>query len=306
MAKSFTLVQLRYFAMVADTENMTEAARLLNVSQSALSAAVSQLERELGLQLFIRSRQRGLVLSPAGRHFKQEIRVFLEQADQLSDSARGMAENLTGELRVGVYSPIAAFRAPEILNTFEERHPGVHVTFTEGDLAYLRDELLSGRCELAVMYDIGLDEGFDSSVIVEIAPHAVVPADHRLAGAGRKRVSLAELAHDPLILLDLPYAREYVLGLFEAQGVTARIRHRVNGYESVRSFVASGIGYSVMNQRLPGGWTYAGREVAAIPLEGPIRSIRVTVARPAGVVPTRRATAFERVCHDVLGVPILP
>ncbi|WP_430297665.1 LysR family transcriptional regulator [Sinomonas sp. B1-1] len=294
-------MQLRYFAMVADTENMTESARRLNVSQSALSAAVSQLERELGLQLFIRSRHRGLVLSAAGAQFYREIRVFLEHADQLYDSARGMAESLTGDLRVGVYSPLASFRAPEILNTFEDRHPRVHVTFTEGDLEYLRDELIAGRCELALMYDIGLDEGFDSSVIVETPPHVVVAAGHRLAQEGRQSVSLTELADEPLILLDLPYARDYVLGLFEAQDVTPYIRHRVNGYETVRSFVASGIGYAVMNQRLPGGWTYAGQEVAAIPIEGPTRPIRVTVARPTGVIPTRRSAAFEKVCHDVLG-----
>ncbi len=59
MAKPFTLTQLRYFAVVAELENMTAAAQRLMVTQSALSAAMAQLETSLATQLFVRHKSRG-------------------------------------------------------------------------------------------------------------------------------------------------------------------------------------------------------------------------------------------------------
>ena len=61
-----TLTQLRYFATAAERRSMTEAARELFVAQSAVSAAIGQLEQQVGTQLFIRQRSKGLVLTPAG------------------------------------------------------------------------------------------------------------------------------------------------------------------------------------------------------------------------------------------------
>lgn len=299
MANSFTLVQLRYFAVVAETESMTEAARRLNISQSALSTAIAHLEHELGLQLFIRRQQRGIVLSAAGRQFAQELRAFLEHADRIYDLARGTAVDLVGDLRVGVFAPLAAYRAPAILRAFEERYPRVRVTFAEGDLEFLRQQLLTGSCEIALMYDIGVGDGVDAITIEDISPHVIVPLDHPLAQRDSGRVTLAEMVDEPLILLDLPHTREYYLRLFDEQGLTPNIRHRVGGYETVRSYVSCGFGYSILNQRLPAGGIYLGRGVRLLELDGVHQSVRVVLARAAGVQPTRRSVAFERVCLEV-------
>lgn len=77
MAKPFTLTQLRYFAVVAELENMTAAAERLLVTQSTLSTAMAQLEASLSTQLFVRLRTRGLRLTPSGRQLAQDIKVLL-------------------------------------------------------------------------------------------------------------------------------------------------------------------------------------------------------------------------------------
>lgn len=302
MAKSFTIVQLRYFAAVAATENMTEAARRLNISQSALSSAIAQLERELEAQLFLRKAQRGIVLTAGGRLLAQECRAFLDQADGLYDAVHKTAHELEGELIVGMFAPIASFRAPHILREFERRYPKVRVIFVEGDLEYLRGELLSGRCELAVLYDIGVTDEMESVTVEMISPHIVLPADHPLAIGTERVLSLGELAEEPYILLDLPRTREYYLSIFASHGITPKIRHRVTGYETVRAYVADGFGYSMLNQRLPGTWTYAGRDVAIRDLEGDHQPIGVDVAWAAGMQLTRRGIAFLEVCRSSLGV----
>lgn len=302
MSKPFTLIQLRYFAVVAQRENMTEAAAELRITQSALSAAISALERELDVQLFIRRRQRGLTLSAAGRQFAQEVVPFLEHADLLYDAGRGMATELSGELTVGVFGPLAPFRAPVILREFESRYPHVNVSFVEGDQEYLRSTMLDGRCELALMYDLGLGDGFDTTVLQRIPVHAMVHEGHRLANRGEQGVGLAELAEEPLILLDLPHTREYYIRVFAAAGVSPRIRHRASGYETVRSFVASGHGYSVLNQRLVHDLTYVGAPVVPLPVLDEVPGIEVMLVRPHGIRPTRRAQAFADVCRHVYGL----
>lgn len=301
MAKPFTLVQLRYFSAVAAAESMTAASRELNVTQSALSAAVSQLEKDLDVQLFIRGRQRGMQLTAAGRQFAKDLAPFLEEADALYEAARGYSDALTGELRVGVFAPLAPFRAPVILQAFETAHPGVQLSFLEGDQEYLRRSLLEGECELALMYGLGLDEGFTTKVVERISAHVIVAEDHPLAASPDGEVSLPQFEDEPLILLDLPHTREYFMSLFAAAGVRPKIRHRASGYETVRSFVARGHGYSVLNQRLHHDQTYAGGRVVPLRLTDDLPGIEVMLVRPAGVRPTRRALAFEAVCGRLYG-----
>jgi DNA-binding transcriptional LysR family regulator len=301
MPKPFTLIQLRYFAVVAETENMTAAAQRLNITQSALSNAISQLEQELGVQLFIRLSQRGLRLSPAGKQFAQELPAFLEHVDSLYESARGLAENLTGELTVGIFTPLAPFRAPVILQAFERQYPDVQVSFLEGDQEFLRRSLLEGHCELALMYTLGLGGGVSTQLVERVPAHVLVHEEHPLAADPEQGVALRDLEEEPMILLDLPHTREYYLQLFQLAGVKPNVRHRVSGYETVRSFVARGHGYSLLNQRLHHDLTYAGGRVVPLRLVDELPGIEVVLVRPEGMRPTRRALAFEAVCKQLYG-----
>lgn len=294
MSRAFTLTQIRYFTVVAQRLSMTAAAKELNVSQSTLSAAMHQLERELRTDLFVRVPRRGLALTPAGRRLFAESHAFLEHADRLPTLVSGDAPALTGELTVGMFSPLAAFRAPVVLQAFEARHPQVRVTFVEGDQETLRRALEGGRCEAALMYDLGLGPEIPCRTVERIPPHAVVAEDHPLAAAGE--TSLRALAEEPYILLDLPHSREYFLSLFRIAGIAPRIRHRTAGYETVRSFVSRGHGYSLLNQRIGHDLTYAGGQVVPLRLTDELPPIEVRVVFPPGARPTRRALAFADVC----------
>ena len=97
----------------------------------------------------MRLQTRGLRLTSSGRQLAQEIKVLLEQADSLYESARGLAANLVGELKVGVFAPLAPFRLPAILQTFEVQHPGVVVYVLEAGLARRQNPRLVGPCDVA-------------------------------------------------------------------------------------------------------------------------------------------------------------
>lgn len=299
MTRSFTLVQLRYFCTVAELENMTAAAADLNVTQSTLSSAILHLEQAMGVQLFTRLHRRGLRLTPAGRRLLQGSLVLLEEADQLPKTVRENRRNLVGDLTVGVFAPLAPFRTPVILEEFEREHPGVHLTFLEGDQELIRRALRDGKCELALMYDIGLGAELPRRLLQRIAPHVIVGPDHPLAADPERPVSLHALADEPFILLDLPHTREYYLSLFKMCGIAPVIRHRASGYETVRSFVSRGHGYSILNQRLYHDLTYVGGPVIRLPIVEDLPQIEVLLVRPAGSRPTLKARAFEEICLRV-------
>ena len=294
-------MQLRYFAAVARRENMTAAAAELNVTQSTLSSAMSHLEREFGTALFTRLPSRRLRLTSAGRALLGSAAAFLEQAELLSQSVRDDADTLSGEIVVGIYAPLAPFRAPIILQRFERLHPGVTVTFLEGDQGSLQGALSSGACEVALMYDLGVDHRFVRKIIDRVPPHIIVGAGHPAAQHRERPVSLRDFAAEPLILLDLPHTREYYLGLFKHLGVEPTVRHVSLGYETVRSFVALGHGYSVLNQWVDHGMTYAGAQVIPLTLSDALPPTETSLVRLASVVPTRKALAFESVYLSLYG-----
>lgn len=302
MALDFTLVQLRYFQEVARRENMTEAARHLNVTQSAVSTAMAQLERVLGIDLFIRQRNRSVVLSPAGRRFLAEVNAVLEATDALGETALGLARSLSGTLTVGVFSPIAPTRLPLIHNEFEKRYPNVRVNYIEADLQVLQRTVIAGECDMALTYTLGLTDRFDSFLIDVVEPHVLVSQHHRLGGgeAGPRPIHLRELAEEDYIQLDLPYSRQYYDELFRIAGVVPTIRHSFSGYETVRSFVAMGHGYSLLSQSVSAG-TYIGSKTVDLPLLDDFPSIDLAFIWPREVRLSRRARAFCELAEEILG-----
>lgn len=214
MTKPFTLTPLRYFAVVAELENMTAAAERLLVTQSTLSTAIAQLEKSISSQPFIRHQARGLRLTAVGRQFAHDIKPFLEQADSLYESAQGLSTTLVGDLKIGVFVPLAPIRLPGIIQAFETKYPGVQVSVLEIDLAALKDALLEGRCDVALSYRLGLDRSFSARTVDRVPPHVLVHEGHRVAAEGRQEVSLKDFDGEACIALDLPISREYYEQLF--------------------------------------------------------------------------------------------
>ncbi|WP_405084351.1 LysR family transcriptional regulator [Microbispora sp. NBC_01389] len=289
---NFTLVQLRYFVTAAELGSMTAASRELMVAQSAISAAIAQVERELGVQLLIRHHARGLSLTRAGERFLVEAREFLAHAAALAQSARGLAGSLTGELAVGCLTTLAPFYLSRLLRDFAGRYPGVRVGVAEGELSAMEAALLDGRCEVALVYAIDLALDLDIRPLTQARPYALLPLGHRLAAA--EAVSLADLATEPMILLDLPRSRDYFRAIYPTE---PRVRFRTSSYETARSLVAGGHGYSILNQRADSDQTYDGGRVACVPISDDVPALDVVLASVRGVRPTARAVAFAETCQ---------
>lgn len=296
--RGISLTQLRYFIRVAERESMTRAAEDLFVAQSAVSSAVAHLEKELGVQLFIRRHAKGLILTSAGKELLLRTRQTLTALAESLESVAGESQAFWGPLSVVCFSPIAPFYLPAILAGLKRDHPGLEVNVTEAVAGEVGEYLESGRAEVALTYDLALGDGIDRDVLAEIRPYAALPAGHRLARA--ESVRLADLVDEPMILVDLPYSRDYFIGVFTRRGLHPNVQYRSSSYETVRAMVAQDHGYSLLHQRPATDSTYAGGSVVAVPIADDVVPLRVVVASLQAMRMSRRANAFAERCRAVV------
>ncbi|WP_433607906.1 LysR family transcriptional regulator [Prescottella agglutinans] len=296
--EDFTLVQLEYFRVVAETGSMTAAATKLNTAQSTLSSAIASLEQRFGIELLRRIPRRGVKPTPAGSRLLGAATRLLDDAAGLTSVVRGDADEVAGRIRIAVYSPLAPIYAPRIVAELEGRHPGLEVTFVEGDNHQLSSHLLRGQAEFALCYDIALGDGWDVEALRDIPPHAIVPHDHPLARAQR-RIHLDELIDEPAVLLDMPTALQHYVGYFHTLGLEPNIRHTAKNYETVRAYVAAGLGYSLLNHRYEARSPGASPAVS-LPLADRLAPARLCIVRPSGTIESRRGTVCRSAVRAIV------
>jgi len=296
-----TLVQLRYFVTAATKRSMTEASLDLHVAQSAVSTAIAQLERGLGVQLFVRQRSKGLALTDAGEQLLRDARSLLAQVDEMTDTVRGRHYDVRGTLRLACFVTLAPFVLPRLISRVKEQHPRLRIEIIEADVDGTVDLLLNGTVEAAIAYDFSRHHDLTFDHLYTAAPHAILPRDHPLAQ--HEAILLKELDGQDLVLLDIPHSREYFLGMLEAAGVEPQIRYSSRSYETVRSLVARGEGYSILNHVPKSPRTYDGGELVAIPLAGDVPPLDVCFVRVTDVRPTARAKVIATLARELFGAP---
>lgn len=287
-----TLTQLRYFVEAAAQLTMTGAAQRLNVAQSAVSAAIASLERQVGTQFFIRQRSKGLVLTPAGELFVRDAQSILAHVDESLEQARGEQLSLSGRVRMVCFSTLAPFLLPGLLTRLREKHPELELEVVEGDTADCVNALLTGQADLALCYDMDLPAPIATTVVDGAPPYLALPPDHPLAG--ETSIPLSKLRGEPFILLDMPHTRDLMLSLARHAGAEPDTRFRSSSYETVRTFVAHGHGYSILHQRPHHDLTYDGGRVATVEISDEVPELLTVLAHLRTQRPTARGRAVAQ------------
>jgi DNA-binding transcriptional LysR family regulator len=145
-----TLEQLRIFVAVAEREHMTAAARALNVTQSAASAAIAALEARHGVHLFDRV-GRGIGLTDAGRLFLEEARAVLARATAAEQALDDMAGLRRGRLSLVASQTTSAYWLPPVLAAFRARHPQVTIDLAIGNTEQAAEKVRDGDAELGIV-----------------------------------------------------------------------------------------------------------------------------------------------------------
>jgi len=234
MPLRFTLRQLEYFVAVGEAGSIAKAAEQVNVSPPSISASIAQLEAEFGVQLFVRKHSHALALTAGGRLFLKEAARLLNDADALHDIAGDIAEKVRGPLAIGCLLTFAQIVLPALRRKFEDAYPDVRVRQFERNQGQLFEMLQRGEIDAALTYDLELSQDMTFEPLMQLPAYVMLPAAHRLAA--RVGITPEELVDEPMVLLDLPYSREYFLSAF--QGLRPRIVERTGDIAVMRSMVA--------------------------------------------------------------------
>ena len=292
----FTLKHLTYFVATADAGGITGAAHGLHVSQPSISAALAQLERRLGLQLFLRHHAQGLSLTPGGRRLLGQARQLIAHADELRLAALDLDGGLAGQLDLGCFITFAPWIVPGLLRGFSRQFPESRVRLHESHVQGVLEGLRNGHSEIALTYDLDLGADILFEPLGEFPLYAMLPAGHRLARG--RQVRLADLVKESFVLLGLPQSREYFLSIFYALRLEPRIAYETGSLEMVRGLVANGLGYSIMHSRPPSERSLDNRRLVYRPLVERVRPTELGLARLAHLRPTRLSTGFSAFCRE--------
>ena len=242
--------QLRYFAAVAEYLNFTEAAKHLYVAQSAVSQQIAELEKELGVQLFNRTK-RSVKLTNAGKVLLKEANFIIGRMKEAEEKTKQADMGLVGTLRVGYLGYAERSLLPPFIRHFRQLYPQIELHVDQ----YHHGELIE------MINNEALDIGFTLAFGVESMSHldfmtifqetitVVMHEDH--PRAKEKIIKLSELSAEPFVVLnrrESPQGYQQTLHICTKNGFTPHIAHEPKLLQTVLMLVDAGMGIAILPQ----------------------------------------------------------
>ena len=242
------LRQLEYFIAVAGEMNFSRAAQRAHVVQSALSTSIAKLEKELGVELFDRSRQQ-IKITPAGELFRDHARQVINATRLAKESLNVYRGELTGNIDFGSIVSFGGLDVPRALGDFHRAYPLVRIR--------MRHALLGSSAHLSALADGSLDmalvsapdrfpPGIDMRLLSLEEMVFVCRSDHALAE--HNAVQIAALAEEELIQFPSGYGLRRLLDeAFAAAGITPNTSYEMTSEcKVIADLVRNGLGTTFM------------------------------------------------------------
>lgn len=238
------LRQLESFVAMADTGSVSRAATALHLSQPSISRQLGLLETDLGQRLFERH-GRGVRLTPAGQTLLAHARTLLEGARQARQQLQDMGDEPSGRVVVGLPHRVASGLCVPLVERFRHKLPKAMISISEGLSLSLREDLLQGRIDLALLFDpaptpLIVDEALMRERLILVAPTGTVL---------KPRLTLSELSAWPMILPAAPNPiRSLVDAVLLPRRIGLQIVAEVGAVHTALALVEHGVGCSILPQ----------------------------------------------------------
>lgn len=279
------LMQLRYFSAVCHLGGVTRAAERLHVSQPAITAAIQNLEDELGLLLLSRG-GRTLVPTLDGEAFLARCDGILTEVEGLTADFQARSQRRS-TLSVGVPPMVAFFLFPKIFAEFNGSCPEVHIRLTEAGSDTARDMVRAGQLDLAII-------AVGETPPAALAAHPLMRMSmmyctgYGTPMAGREKAELREIAMAPLILFTSGYYHQTLLQTrFRDAGLTPNVLFYSNQLLTIKSFVRQNLAGAFLLPQV----IEPGENIIALPVDPPL-PLNIAVVWRRDVFLTREIRQF--------------
>lgn len=239
------LRQLQYFKEVAKREHISEAALSLHVAQSAISRQISNLEKELGVQLFDRI-GRNIKLTSIGKDFLVHVERALTELDFGVEMVNTYLNPEKGIIRIGFPSSFATQLLPSVISAFRKEHPDVKFQLRQGNYHYLVDSVKNRDINLSFIGPLPQQEpDLQSTELFTEQFSLLVPHHHRLSK--QPFVHLIELKNEPFILFPDDFVlHQTVVAACRSVGFQPQISTIGEDLDAIKGLVAAGLGITIL------------------------------------------------------------
>lgn len=290
-ALNLSIKHLRALRMVATYGSFTAAASALAMTQPGVSRLVRQVERDLGIALFLRS-TRHVALTAAGSSFIEPVGRFLDDLDTQVALARSRGGPLRGRLVISSLLSLTHHMVPDALLTYREENPEVEIHLREGLGADVYEDVRNGVADFGLGNAMALSDEIVVESMIEEACMALLPAGHVLARA--RNVPFTAFEGKPLVSLPLASGlRRLIDGVAGTHGVTLNHMIVVEQFSSMFDFVAAGFGLAIVPPSALPKRLRPGLVIRPITDSAVVRSIGILRLRNRALTPA--ADAFLRV-----------
>jgi DNA-binding transcriptional LysR family regulator len=239
------LQQLRGFCYAARTHSISKAADKMLLSQPSVSLQIKALERELGVQLFQRRGPR-ITLTHDGQRLLELAAPLIESIDALDESFTSLRDSPDrGTVNIAAGGSTIQYLLPPFVQAYAREHPLVdvrlHNVTGKAGLVLLRD----GEVDFAVGPMLETPPDITFHPVVSYEPTLIMRRDHPLAG--RKRLSLRDIAKFPLILPPKNLSTHRIVdSVFTDHSIQYDVKLEIGGYDVIKKYVSLGLGISIV------------------------------------------------------------
>jgi DNA-binding transcriptional LysR family regulator len=272
-----SLRHLRYFVAAADTGQVSRAAVELNVSQSAVTGAIRQIEARIGARLFDRHAT-GVSLTLEGSRFLQHARNIVASVNEALRIPASASATITGQVRIGVTYTVAGYFLPQHLARFARSYPQVGIEMREAARPAIEADLLAGRIDMAVLLTSNLvnEREIAHETLIRSRRRLWLPIDHPMMRMSEIR--LEHVAREPYVMLTVDEAEETADRYWQRTPYRPRVIFRTSSVEAVRSMVANGSGLTILSDMVYRPWSLEGQRIETRTLDDVVPSMDVGMA----------------------------
>ena len=243
------LRHLRYFVAVAEELHFGRAAHRLQMSQQPLSRQIRNLEDELEVQLFHRTK-RTIRLTEAGEAFLREAQKTLAQAKRAVVVAQRISRGEAGQLQVGFTGPILNSVLPTVVRQFKQKYPDIRLELKRLQTNEQVKALLDGELHVGLLHP-PIDAAWLMQEVIYHEPlFAVLPDIHPLAKDAPKPISVRNFADEPFILFPRqvgPVLYDSIISFCQQAGFSPIVIQEAFPQQTLLGLVATGLGVSLIH-----------------------------------------------------------
>ncbi|MDQ5986832.1 MAG: Hca operon transcriptional activator HcaR [Syntrophus sp. SKADARSKE-3] len=242
------LRHLTYFIAVAEELHFSRAAKRLNISQPPLSQQIRQLEEEIGVRLFNRTKRR-VEITPAGLVFLAESRRIISMSEEAVRRTIRADKGEIGHLAVGFIGSANYSVLPQVIREFRRRFQDVELSLTEMNTSQQLEAFHDGRIQVGFLRPPqGIeDKGVSVEPVFREPLVAVMPRNHPLQG--ENALSLRLLSKESFIMIPRqrgPGFFDYIIALCQHEGFSPYIVLEASQFHTIIGLVAAEIGIAIM------------------------------------------------------------